>query len=119
VSGFAPWGAVEKGDQVPYIPEHQLNLTFSINHERFDLGIMGNYQSAMRTRAGQGELPADESTDARFVIDTTGELVVGRGLRAFASLQNVTNEVFIVARRPAGVRPGLPRTFVLGLKLDM
>jgi Fe(3+) dicitrate transport protein len=30
-------------------------------------------------------------------------------------LRNVTDEVYIVARRPYGVRPGLPRSLLVGL----
>ncbi|MCH7549060.1 MAG: TonB-dependent receptor, partial [Candidatus Krumholzibacteriota bacterium] len=118
-SGFHPWGEVEAGDRVPYIPAHQFNMTLAMSNERFDVGLMGNYQSRMRTEAGQGEIPISESTDARFVFDATGELDLGGGLRAFAAVQNIGDQTYIVARRPAGVRPGLPRTISLGLKLDL
>jgi Fe(3+) dicitrate transport protein len=33
-------------------------------------------------------------------------------------VRNVTDEAFIVARRPAGVRPGMPRTLLLGVRWD-
>ena len=42
-----------------------------------------------------------------------------RGCAHFVSVQNISDEAYIVARRPAGVRPGLPRTFVAGLKFDI
>ena len=36
----------------------------------------------------------------------------------YLGVQNLTDNATIVARRPAGVRPGLPRTFVAGIWFD-
>ena len=44
---------------------------------------------------------------------------IAEKLRVFASIQNLTNNAYIVARRPAGARPGLPRTLMAGIKLRL
>ena len=36
----------------------------------------------------------------------------------YLSVKNIANEAYIVARRPAGVRPGLPRTVLGGVKIS-
>ena len=36
----------------------------------------------------------------------------------FASVQNLTDEEYNVAFRPAGARPGAPRTILAGVKLE-
>ncbi len=119
VSGYAPWGTVEAGDNIPYIPNHQFNVTLAAERSTWRLGVSGNYQSAMLTSAAQGDVPDTEKTDARFVLDLTGNYRVLSNTRVFASLQNVTDATYIVARRPAGVRPGLKRMFMAGIKVEL
>lgn len=115
-STYDPWGTVEAGDELPYLPKHQLVLGLGVQHVRFSAEISGKYGSRMRTKAGQGDFIDSESTDAHFVIDLAGDFSVTRQVKVFASVRNLTNATYIAARRPAGVRPGLPRTFLLGLK---
>jgi Fe(3+) dicitrate transport protein len=33
-------------------------------------------------------------------------------------VENLTDETYVVARRPAGARPGLPRTLMAGIRLE-
>jgi Fe(3+) dicitrate transport protein len=82
-------------------------------------GFFANYTSKMRTIAGQGDIPFTESTDSRVILDLTAEYELIAHARVFASAQNVTDEVYIAARRPTGVRPGMPRMFIAGLKFDL
>jgi len=119
LSGYGPWGAVEKGDHVPYIPEHQLSGSIAIERPKWRLGTFANYTSEMRTEAGQGPIPPSQSTDARLLIDGSAEYNIVRGTTAFLSVQNITDEAYIVARRPSGVRPGLPRTIIAGLRFGL
>jgi len=73
----------------------------------------------MRTVAGQGPIPQGRATDSFFVMNAFGEVDLGENVRAFANVQNLTNAAYIVARRPAGARPGLPRTLMMGIKLNL
>ena len=116
-SKFGPWGDVQKGDELPYLPKHQLFASFQVEDDRWSAGIDAHYNGQMRTSAGQNAIEADSAVDAYFVIDFLGEVNLSDDIRAYASLQNLTNSVYIVSRRPAGVRPGLPRTLMMGLKL--
>ena len=69
----------------------------------------------MRTVAGQGPAPLLERTDAYAVLNLSTEYRLSQRAGLFANLQNVTNNRYIVARRPAGVRPALPRLFMAGI----
>ncbi len=115
-SDFDPWGSVEDGDALPYIPLHQWSAAFGVEHTYFDLELSAKYVDAMRTQAGQGPLDPVQSTDAHLVWDAAGTLRLSHHTKLFASLRNLTDAVYIVARRPAGIRPGQPRHFVVGLK---
>lgn len=118
-SRFGPWGAVRIGDELPYVPRHQLYAGLDTEHGTWRARLEGFYVGRMRTIAGQGSYLGGDSTDSYFVLNLSGEYGLGRGARLFASLQNVGDSVYIVARQPAGVRPGLPRLLQLGLKIDL
>ena len=55
------------------------------------------------------------------LVAATGEVLwfspdsVAPRVRGFVSVQNLTDRTYIAARRPAGARPALPRTFMAGL----
>ena len=47
-----------------------------------------------------------------------GQVQLGQLGTLFAGLQNVTNQIYAMARRPAGLRPGLPRSFMVGFRVE-
>ena len=115
-SEFEPWAVVEKGDHIPYVPGLQISLSSGFETDRFDLEVSLSYLDEMRTVAGSGRVDTSERTDARIVLDASSGYSVSSQIRLFATVRNVTDEVYVVARRPAGLRPGLPRTLLLGIK---
>ncbi len=115
-SEFEGWGTVEEGDQLPYLPKHQLALFAGLESGMFSVNLSTKYQSALRTVPGQGDIPLDESTDSQFVVDFSTNYTLHKNLTLFGSIRNLTNQVYNVARRPAGLRPGMPRSFIVGLK---
>ena len=115
-SEFDGWGSVSEGDELPYLPKHQLALFVGLEHGRFNVNLSSKYQSALRTEPGQGELPPQESTDDQFVLDFSANYSLHKHISVFGSVKNITDQVYSVARRPAGLRPGMPRSFTLGLK---
>ncbi len=117
-SDFGPWGAVQSGDEIPYIPKHQLFAGLSVEHGRWSGDLGAKYTGRMRTVAGSGAIVAGESTDAHLILDASVELALSSKARLFGSLRNLTGVTYIAARRPAGVRPGMPRTFAAGVKTD-
>jgi Fe(3+) dicitrate transport protein len=118
-SQFAPWGNVQVGDELPYVPRHQLYAGIEAGHQSWRARLEGFYVGRMRTLAGQGAYVATDSTDSYVVVNVSGEYALTEGARLFASVQNVTDNVYIVSRHPAGVRPGLPRLVQAGLKIGL
>ena len=112
------WGTVNAGDMLPYLAPHQLVLNTSLEHQKFNINLSSKYTSAMRTVAGSGAIDPKESTDEVIVLDLSGQYNLSWHLGFFTSVYNLTNAVYIVSRRPAGVRPGLPRSLVLGVKAN-
>jgi Fe(3+) dicitrate transport protein len=68
-SDFDPWGDVQVGDELPYIPEHQLRATAGLEANKWRFNIAANYVGKLRTRAGQGSFIPEESIDSHVVWD--------------------------------------------------
>jgi Fe(3+) dicitrate transport protein len=114
-SGYEPWGDVEVGDELPYIPEHQLRVSTGLVAEKWRFNLAASYIGALRTRAGQGALEPQSSIDSHVVMDVIASWEFTSKLSSYVKVDNLLDEQYIAARRPAGARPGLPRTAYLGL----
>lgn len=118
-TSFPDWAPrVEKGDQLPYLPEHQWNLGVGVARDKWDTFVNLNYNDRMRTEPGQGPIAEGTGTDESFILDLSLGYRVREDARLFVQVRNLTDEESIVARRPAGVRPGLPRTAMVGVSWD-
>ncbi len=117
-SDFEPWGTVEIGDKLPYIAPHQLQLRAGLAQDRWFAHVDLRWQAAMRTAAGHGVIPGGDGTDAYGVIGFMGEYAMTRWVSIFLSGENLTDAEYVVARRPAGPRPGLPRTISAGVRVS-
>ncbi len=113
------WGTVEEGDELPYLPKHQLNGNIGIEKGGFTLNLDAYTTSAMRTVAGSGDIQDSESTDAYLRFDGSASYQINDMATVFANMRNITDVTYIVSRRPAGLRPGLPQTFMGGIKIDI
>ena len=115
-SNFEAWGTVAVGDELPYLANNQLTFILSLEHAKFSINFNGRYMDKMRTMPGQGDIPTNEATDDYFVLDLSASYLLQRNTTLFASVTNINDEVYMVARRPAGLRPGMPRALNLGIK---
>ncbi len=117
-SGFDGWGTVSAGDQLPYLANHQFTLMLGFSHPKLAVNLSARFMDEMRTEPGTGSIPNDQRTDAYFILDSSVSYTVHKNIRLFGSVTNVNDSEYMVSRRPAGLRPGLPRAFMAGLKAD-
>lgn len=120
-SDFDGWGDVEVGDRLPYLAPHRLFVEFAAERGPLATSVAVTSSSAMRATAGQGAIAETERVGGATVVDASVEYAAfrtpdGRRVALFARGQNLTDAVYVAARRPAGLRPGLPRTLALGLR---
>ncbi|HEX7706731.1 MAG TPA: hypothetical protein VF701_09775, partial [Thermoanaerobaculia bacterium] len=54
-------------------------------------------------------------TDSHITLDLTLGYSLSDGFEMFVQARNLTDETYVVARRPAGLRPGMPRTLLTGI----
>ncbi len=117
-SDYGPWGEVQRGDQLPYIPVHQLTISGGVNTERWGLNTTANYVSEARASAGQGTIPLNQLIDARWVFDASAYVQITDGFRLKARVENLFDETYAAARTPAGLGPGKPREAMIGFELS-
>lgn len=114
---FEDWApSVQAGDGLPYLPRHQIGGSIGLTMPGWSTFLSLAYGSTMRTTADQGRIHQSESTDEFLTVDVSLDYQLPHGMKAFAQVRNLGDDIYIVARRPAGVRPGLPRTALIGLE---
>lgn len=118
-SGYGPWGTVRSGFELPYVPRHQMSAGMDVEAGAWRARADATLTGRMRTVSGAGPLVDTRATDAAFALGVSGEYALASGARLYASVQNLTNHVYVVSRHPAGVRPGLPRLVMVGLKVEL
>jgi Fe(3+) dicitrate transport protein len=117
-SEFGPWGEVTEGDRLPYMPEHMLSGRLGVEDAAWKVALSWNGAGAMRTEAGRGAIPDGTGADRFVVFNLSGELSMGSRAVVYGAVQNLADRSYVVSRRPAGARPGLPRTLFLGFRID-
>lgn len=119
VANYADWGTVVAGDFFPYQAAHQLNVVATCQVKKIAVYISTNYMSYMRIEPGQGSVEDIEVIPARTVVDGNITYTATPNWRFYINCSNMLNTVYLVSDKPAGLRPGLPRTFSAGIRLDI
>jgi len=121
-SQFEPWGSVATGDLLPYLPRHQFHAALGVEKQRWRLELQATATGEVRTTAGHGPASPMEATDSHLVFSLSGEydlMAEEQGISLFVTVRNLTDNAYIVARRPAGARPGLQRSVIAGIKFQL
>lgn len=113
------YGVVRAGDEMPYVPRHQLYASAGVESVLGGVFLSAAYVGSMREAAGQGEIPEGEKTGAQLTFDLNASWNFTKQAELYLSARNLLNEQVIVSRRPFGARPNAPRTVLVGLKYSM
>ncbi len=117
-SGYDPWGSVSEGDEMPYLPRHHFNIGVDAFYKKLTASISGTGTSKMRTIAGSEDIDVVPNTDSYFLIDFSTSYQITSTTKFVLDVRNLTDKTYLVSRRPAGLRPGLPRMIQAGIKLS-
>ncbi len=109
------WGDVTKGDELPYLPENMFAVNLGLNVDKVSANLSLKHTSEMRTTAGSGSLVSGLKTDATSIIDVGVKYDLQSNIKLSVGVNNLMDDNGIVARRPYGARPTMPRTFSLGV----
>jgi Fe(3+) dicitrate transport protein len=118
-SASSIFGEVEKGDELPYLPEHQVNVSLGLERYPWGLATSMTYVGEMRDVAGQGAIPEAERIEDHFVVDmTVYREIFGNG-RVYLTFENLADAEYMVSRRPYGARPGMPLQVWGGVRFNL
>lgn len=115
VADTAFFGDVSKGDPIPYIPEHQFNLSVGFLKNQWSSYINVNFVDEVCVRASCN---AFEKTDNTLTVDLSAHFALSENLDLYGKLENITGEEDILGRHPYGARPNKDRTATLGVRID-
>jgi Fe(3+) dicitrate transport protein len=113
------FGDVHSGDELPYVPKHQLTASIGVEMPRWGVNLSGTYAGRMREIAGQGEPAEGTATDDYFLLDVAANVRPLRWLTVYGVARNLLDTTYIASRRPYGARPGAPRWLQLGVKIEL
>ena len=115
-STFAQWGDVTKGDELPYLPNHQLTFNLGLEGNAWSFNLAMKYRSSMKEVAGTGQPLSGVEVPSLTTVNVSAAYELGNYGRIYAKVDNLFDEAEIVSRRPYGARSGVPRQFTLGYK---
>jgi len=115
ISGNPQLGEVSVGDELPYIPAHQVSSHFGLAGLTWGVDIGVVYVSPMREQAGQGE--DGDKTEDIVHLDASGRYSPLDWLELYLKGENLTGQAPIASRRPYGARPGKPLLIMGGAKM--
>ncbi len=112
------FGEVEKGDELAYVPNHQLNISADITWQQFSLQGSATYVGEMRDVAGQGSIDESERIDSHFVVDLAGQYQASKRSQVYLKVDNLLDQDYVISKRPFGARPGRPFQLTIGFKFN-
>lgn len=111
------FGAVSEGDELNYVPEHQIGLSAGLTGDRWGVNTLVSYVSEARGTIGSGSVADTDVIDARTLVDVAAYFDLTNTIRLKIQAENLFDEDYIASRQPAGLRPGKPQEFLAGFAL--
>jgi Fe(3+) dicitrate transport protein len=119
-SAHPQWGEIAAGDELPYLPAHQLQVQAGVAAAAWELTLSGRYVGAMRDIASQDGGKPTSWTDSATVIDLAASYQApAHWGKLYFTINNLLDEAHVTSRRPYGARPGVPRQIIFGYKTSL
>jgi len=112
------WGLIRKGDELPELANHTWLLGGGAEYGPASFDVAVTYTGEMRNSAGSGEIPANQKVGQYTLVDLTLNYRVNKNLRVVGAAKNLFDEVGLASRKPAGLRPTMPRLLSAGIVAD-
>lgn len=112
------FGNVVRGDEIPYVPPNQASGAVGVERAEWGVNVAGTFVDSMREVAGQGTPAPGTLTDAYFLLDASAKVRLIEHVELYVNGRNLTNNEYLVSRRPFGARPGAPLWVMVGVRGD-
>lgn len=119
-SSFDAWGGdIKSGYYLPYISKHLIGLGAEFESNSLMINLDYSYKSNFRTSPGLEMKSSKNIIESYGILNIAFNYNFSEHIILKLSINNLINDVYAVASRPAGLRPGQPRILKLGIKLDL
>ncbi|WP_077287640.1 TonB-dependent receptor family protein [Cognaticolwellia aestuarii] len=115
-SGLDTWANVASGDELPYVPENQLQVSVGVVGEKWRGDMLVRYMDEMRTTAGQGAFVSGQSIDSRTVVDMAAHYSIADNQEITFNVDNLLDKEYMSTRTHGSIMVGKPRSVTLGYK---
>jgi Fe(3+) dicitrate transport protein len=130
INGGGDWGSgqIARGDHIPFVTPHLLSGSVGLERKKWSALVSANYIGSTRTIPGQNEFVFATSNqnyalvnciEAYTIIDFSFNYHINSQWSAYTTVQNLANNMAIVANLPQGYRSALPRALLIGFKLKL
>ena len=109
------FGHVSEGDPVPYVPEFQYWASIGLEGGPWSFYLSASHVDSVCTRASCGEY---EQTEDSTVLNLSGHFQINKQWQLYAVVENLTDDIYLVAREPYGARPNKPRSVMTGARFN-
>ncbi len=106
------FGDVTAGDRLPYVAERQANLSVGLVASRWRTFLNLNHTGDTCVRA---TCLSDERSESFTLLDLSAHYDMTDALSAYTRIDNVFDEIALVARQPYGARPLRDRQYSVGM----
>ncbi|WDD98902.1 TonB-dependent receptor family protein [Thalassomonas actiniarum] len=110
------WGDVTKGEELPYVPDNQLQFAAGLVGDNWRGDILVRYMDEMRTIAGSGDIPNDEVIKSRTVVDLAAHYNLAENQELTLNIDNLFDKEYATTRTHGSLMAGKPRTMTIGYK---
>ena len=105
-SGLDTWGDVVVGDELPYVPQNQLQFSVGLLGEKWRSDILVRYMDKMRTTAGQGAFAEDNAIDSRTVVDLAAHYNLSDNQEITFNVDNLLDKEYMATRAHGSIMAG-------------
>ncbi|QOL26136.1 TonB-dependent receptor [Thalassotalea sp. LPB0316] len=116
-SDLDTWGDVVAGDEMPYVPENQLQLTVGLEGDNWRSDLLVRYMGKMRVEAGQGSY-TEEDIDSRTVVDFAAHYAFAKNQQVTFNIDNLLDEEYVTSKTHGSIMVGKPRTMTVGYRYE-
>ncbi|MDP2560028.1 TonB-dependent receptor domain-containing protein [Psychrobium sp. 1_MG-2023] len=104
------------GDELAYIPQHQLYLELGAKFNRWDLMLKATHRSEQRLEPGLTSLTNVNKIDAVTLVDLTANVAFDRQQKVFLTVNNLTDQEYVESAYHAGRLMGRGSSILLGYR---
>ena len=120
--GDTIYGNAKKGNDLPFISDHQVTIGTDVIKGPYSLGVLGNWKSSQWSSGENISAKANDTRigkiPARWVWDVKGNIKITNTVNYNFGVHNVFNNKYITTYLPLGPRPGAPLHAYFGITVD-